>query len=303
MAHVVYYNEGSQSIRTAPMRGSRAVVVAAGTYSIKDLRYPESDPAHLLATGSVTIDSVSTTLAAAAGRSTSDPRQLTVASAVGIVSGRRYLLRSGGRDELVQVEGVSGTTVRLRHEVRQPFVSGAHFLGLEVSCEVPAEVAATDTYLGSNHLAVRWDLDDLPPVVEQVFVQRAVVAAVVTRSDVLQVDPKLAAYDGSELSLDQAIMQATNDLRVDLLGAGLDDSTYLTGLMGKQAIAHGAGFHLLRHLSTEAGVRNAEYYRERYSEIRNNLITGAQKAQTAKLNEDGSAKAAPDYHSIFLVQW
>lgn len=305
MAHVVYFNQGDQTLRTVPTRGSRAVKVAAGTYTIKDLRYSADSAAHVLDAGSVTLDTVNTTLSVAGGRGTTDPYQLTLDDATGVTEGVSYLLRNGGRDELVTVAGVSGTTVRLRSQVLSYFPSGSLFLGVTVSCTVPAAVTSNDDYLGHGRLAVEWVLGDLAPVGESIYLERSdLLAGVVTRADLLAVEPHLADYDhGDKRVIDRAIAKATDDLRTDLLGAGFDDSSYMTGFLGKQALIHGAALHVVKHLSADSAARLADYYRGRYDEIRTNLIQGLQKAKTAKLNEDGSAKSGPDYHSIFPVQW
>src|SRR5688572_8062650 len=108
----------------------RAARVASATYAIVDTRYDADDSSHEVVTGAAAVDSVNTTLAAAAGKSSADPRAVTVVSAVGITAGRRYLLTTGGRNDLVRVVGVDGTTVRLSAPVSSPFPSGALFQGV-----------------------------------------------------------------------------------------------------------------------------------------------------------------------------
>ena len=103
MSHRIAFEGGEQSVRSVPLREGRAVAVASADFAILDLRYSADTAEHVLSSGAATVDSVSTTLAAAAGRNTADPRALSVASATGIVAGRRYLLASGGRSELVKV--------------------------------------------------------------------------------------------------------------------------------------------------------------------------------------------------------
>lgn len=303
--HRVYFGEGSQTIRTVPLRGaSRPYLVGSGTYEIHDLRYPEDSDSRILASGNVIVDSVSTTLSAAAGRApgVTDPRALTVASATGIVVGRCYLLRQSGRDELVEVDGISGTTIRLRAAVTQPFPSGSSLLGIECSCSVPAEVTADDVYLGEDNLGVRWELGDLPPLLEPVFLERHVTAPIITRSDVLALDRTLESHDGLGLGIDLAIAQAQSDLAIDILSAGHNDSRVMAGPIGRECLKYAAAYHALKHAMGESEVRRAEHYKQRAADLRTNLLVGLDKAKVTHLDAEG-AKKPKDYKSLFAVAW
>lgn len=300
--HRVYFNEGAQTIRTVPMRNGRATKVSGAAYELHDLRYPEDSADRILDSGTATVDSVSTTISAAAGRSTADPRSLTVASATGIVVGRTYLLRQGGRSESVEVDAISGTTVRLRSAVTQSFPAASEFVGLEVSCSIPEAVAANDDYLGAENLAVRWEFTGLPPLLEPVFLERYTTPPVITRQDVLNLDRTLESVDGNGLGLDLAVAQAQSDLSIDLLSAGHDDSRVMAGPIGREALKHAAAYHALKHAMGEAEVRRTEFYRKRYEELRANLLVGLDKAKVTHLNADG-AKKPKDYKSLFAVAW
>lgn len=84
----------------------------------------------LQAAASATIDTVSTTIGAAVARGA---RSITVASATGIVAGRRYLVQEGGRRWVCIVNEISGTTIY--PEQRAPFAltTSATFKGYRLS--------------------------------------------------------------------------------------------------------------------------------------------------------------------------
>ena len=94
-----------------------------------------------LATGTGTVDSVSTTLAGAVAAGAT---QLAVTSATGITVGRRYLV--GGTEETggewVTVKSLASTTVTLARPVLRAQANGATFYGTRVSCVVTAAACA-----------------------------------------------------------------------------------------------------------------------------------------------------------------
>ncbi|WAS97210.1 hypothetical protein [Nannocystis punicea] len=286
-----------------PLRDDgRPLVVASATYAILDTRRGADDPAHMLAAGPAAVDSVSTTIVAAAGRSTTDPRVVTVASAVGIVAGRRYLLQHGGRAELVRVEGVSGTTLRLVSAVVGSFAGGAAFLGCELSCSVPADATGEDEYLTQHALVVRWEPDGLAPFLEQVFVERVAPAPLVSPDEVLQLDPTLTAYAGEDMTVADAVRQAADDFGVDMLNAGVEDDRILAGPIGRRAVLHLAAWHLIKHSTDPSAVSRAERYHARYAELRNGLLQGLDKAKTTRLTADAT-REPPDARSRFTPRW
>ncbi|HEY8377122.1 MAG TPA: hypothetical protein VIK91_11565 [Nannocystis sp.] len=300
--HRVTFEGGAQTVYSIAHRDGLPVAPASATYAVIDTRRPATDPSHVLASGAATVDAVSTTLAAAAGRSTADPRRLDVTSATGIRAGHVYLLQSGGRMELVRVEGVAGTTLRLSAPVTHAFPSGAAFLGCEISCDIPAEVCADSAYLTEHALAVRWAPAGLAPYVEPVFVARASPSSLVTADELLAFDPTLAAHAGEDLTPAAAIQQAHADFSVDLLAAGVEDDRILSGPIGRRAVLHLAAYHLVKHSSEASAMARAERYYARYVELRTSLLQGRDKAKTARLTAD-HARQAPTAQSVFAVRW
>jgi hypothetical protein len=257
----------------------------------------------VLASGAATLDTVATTLSASAGRNTGDPRQVTVASATGIVAGRRYLISSGGKSEQVRVEAISSTTLRLAGELPTLFASGASFVGLEVSATVSADVCADVDYLGETLLAVRWLPTDAPAYIEPLYLERQAPAVLATVDELVRFDPGLASYarDGAG-TLATAIAEAQTDLNVDMLAAGVDDSQVLTGPIGSRAVLNLAAWYVLKASTDPSAVERATRYHERYKELKANLMVGIDKAKTARLDEDNAAKPR-DVRSWFAVRW
>ena len=301
--HRLTYGAGDQSVRSVPLRSDgRAVVVPSASYAIVDTRRPATDASHELATGSATIDPVATTITAAAGKNTPDPWALTVASAVGIVAGRRYLLTSGGRAELVCVAGVSGTTLRLASQLPVSFSSGATFSGVELAATVPAAVTGEDDYLDGNALAVRWEPSGLAPYFDSVFVERVSPAPLVSPEEVLRLDPTLANFAGEAMSAADATRLALDDFSVDMLTAGVDDDQILAGPIGRSAIIYRAAWHLIKHSTEASAVQRAGLYHARYVELRVSLLQGFDKQKSARLTSN-NARVAPDVRSLFAVGW
>lgn len=88
-----------------------------------------------------TVDAVSTTLSAAAAMGA---RTLTVASATGIVVGRRYRILPGAPyGETVKVRAISGTTLTLSAPTCNPYASGSAFVGTYVAVAVTAAEASS----------------------------------------------------------------------------------------------------------------------------------------------------------------
>lgn len=112
-----------------------------------------------LETVTPTLDSVNTTLSAAAA---AGARTLSATSATGVVAGRRYLVggpeTSGG--EMVTVASVSGTTLTLARSLRRAQASGATF----VSTRLSFAITTSSTAQARRNLRVEWldpDTSDL----------------------------------------------------------------------------------------------------------------------------------------------
>jgi hypothetical protein len=123
----------------------------------------------VLSSGTVTLDSVNTTLsgAAAAGAST-----LSVTSATGITVGRRYLV--GGHEdaggEQITVRAISGTTITPARPLYAAKASGAAFQ----TTRITAAISATTSVGRDRRLVITWAVSSTsqPPYVVPAVVAR-----------------------------------------------------------------------------------------------------------------------------------
>lgn len=300
--HRLAYGEGEQSLRSVPLRDGRAVIVASADYAIIDLRYVAASDDHVLASGAATVDSVSTTISAAAGRGAADTRALTVASAAGISAGRRYLLTSGGRSELVKVEAVSGTTVVLQAALPFYFAAASTFRGVELVAAVAAEVTADDDFLGQNYLAVRWEPLGLLPYQEQVFLERVAPTPLLTPDALLNFDASLASYASDGMTPAQALSNGASDFEVDMLARDIDSAHIMAGPVGRWAVIHMAAWHMLKHSSDTSAVERATRYHARYQELIAQITIGAEKAKVVQTTADNTVKTG-NVNGIFATSW
>lgn len=105
-------------------------------------------------TGSASVESApNTTISAAAGPAQSDPTALTLTSGSSVTIGRRYLLTEDGTGvhEMVEVASVSGTSVKLKHPLKNDYSAGSTFQ----SCR--ATIAVSTTWSSDkNNITPNW---------------------------------------------------------------------------------------------------------------------------------------------------
>ncbi len=116
----------------------------SGTFAV--YRSNSGDDSVAEFSGTATLDTVNTSLSAAAGPTQSDPQRLALASVAGIVSTRRYLLSVDGRREWVTPIEIGASHIRARYPLQSDFASGA----LVQSTTLTAAVDATFVALTSS---------------------------------------------------------------------------------------------------------------------------------------------------------
>lgn len=294
--HRIYYGKGAQTLTTIPHHRGAPVRVASGTYAIVDTRHGvDSDEHVVVAAGTAaTVDAVSTTLSAKAGRAATDRRAVTVVSTTGVAAGHQYILTSpAGAVELVRVAAggvVSGTVLRAAQEIRGDFPTGSTLRGVEVTATFPAPPAADDDNLDNDPWLVVWTFPDLPPIRESIYLERGEEAQLATLDDLRELDPYLALAGGDRIDPAAALARAHRDLRVDLQLAGVSDSDLLAGPLGRDAVTYRAAELCCSHGDDAVSERKAQSYGDRYQELRAALVVGAKKPQVAALTTDETAK-------------
>lgn len=113
--------------------------------------------------GTATVDSVDSTLAAAAGLGQDDRSTFSLASGGGtnVVAGRRYLLSQNGFKEWVLVAGKSGDDITASAPLQNSYTTGADFEGTHITADVDASWVADEANLGHGadpipDYRVRW---------------------------------------------------------------------------------------------------------------------------------------------------
>lgn len=199
--------------------------------------------------GTATIDSVNTTLTAAAGVGQATPAVMTVDSASGISAGRRYLVAQAGVREWVYVVSVSGSTVTASAPLQNAYTAGATFQGTEVTAAVDATWVADSNNLSSPSTPapdyrVRWAItvDGVVQVHYTFFdLVRGALGHNVTMHDVearlwgslddLPVDHRA---DGGSRIIDAAWA----DVQVELGGQGINDGALRDAALVDQLVLH-----------------------------------------------------------------
>lgn len=112
--------------------------------------------AELATTGSVSIESVNTSLSSSASVGATS---ISVGSASGIARGRRYLLTgTDGATEWIEVAGISGTAITTRRPLSNDHASSSTFQSTRLSIAVDSTWVADQSKL-SDIFGVRWRTD------------------------------------------------------------------------------------------------------------------------------------------------
>jgi hypothetical protein len=98
--------------------------------------------------GSVTVDTVSTTVDATSGQGQADPQKLNLTATTGIVTRRKYLLSEGSKQEWVEpIEIVSADYIRARHPLRNTYTTAATLVGTSMTATVDSTWVAAEENL------------------------------------------------------------------------------------------------------------------------------------------------------------
>lgn len=294
----VLFGAGAQSLRVVPVdQLGRPRVVSAATYGISDLRRPEDDTEReVVASGTAaTVDSVSTTTAAAAGFGTANPAKVALTSTVGITVGRRYLLRAAaGGEELVTVEEI-GSGFVIVGEIAKTFASGSTFLGIEVTATFPADEANDEDEVedGGGPYSLDLVFTGCTPARQRflVWLDRTTFRVPATVDDILELDQTLASAVGRRVKIERALSRAAKDMQTELMLAGVDASRYLLGDSGRDYCTYRALGLLLETLPGEGPQTRAVKANERAAHIIATVIQGRPDGVATPRRVDDVAEA------------
>ena len=113
--------------------------------------------------GTATVDSVSTTLSAAAGASQTDPTALALTSAASVVVGRTYLLSEDSKREWVRLVALDGSTATVNHPLANNYTTAATFVSTDITAAIDATWVADESNLSTPSnpepdYRVRWEI-------------------------------------------------------------------------------------------------------------------------------------------------
>jgi len=233
---------GAQEVEVyARDSAGRLAVPATATAQIVDTSLADGAAGRIiLATSPASIDPVSTTITAAAGPRTANPRALVVADATGVTAGRQYLVATGLATESVVVDRVNGLSVYCRDPLRFTYPIGATVQGLRVSVEFPAATADDPNELARDvQFGVDWTFTGTTgptPVRELAKIQRRAKALRATVADMLRVDSQLAPSTRERTRLDDHLAVADEEVTAELEARNVDDANTVDGKIGKLAV-------------------------------------------------------------------
>jgi hypothetical protein len=149
----ILYNVTGQSLIFEAPEGRPSSVTSVTVYLREQ---DDTGSSEFTATG--TVDSVNTTLTAAAGPSQSDPKAIAVTSGSSIAARRAYLVTAaGGESEWIECASVSGTSVVSRLPLVNDFATGATFQSTRITAPVDATWVASQNKISGETGTITWN--------------------------------------------------------------------------------------------------------------------------------------------------
>jgi len=296
MTHRLLYGEGDQTVRLVPIDAlGRPTRVATATYTIVDLTETRTSADRVVtASTAATLDAVSTTLSAAAGRQAANPHVLPVSSVSDIVEGRQYLLSTadgGGHRELVTAERVATTDVHSLRPLLGVYESADTLEGIELSATFPASVADDEDLAirDWNQYQITWsyEIDGRPYLVPQLI-------TVERYSTVPWIQAKAALRGASDLArrlqptdIQDALVAATEEIEGELEAAGVRPEYYRQTTAGRIAARYLVLHHLYRNAGGDNDREESETFRNRFKNQIHKIINSKVKdAQLVSRHND-----------------
>jgi hypothetical protein len=147
----------SQTLEHRSLRG----IPTSGTFKV--LRDTAGDDDDVEFEGSVTVDTVSTTVDANSGAGQTDPHKVNLTATTGITTGRKYRISEASKVEWVEpIEIVSADYIRVRHPLANAYTNAAAFVGTAMTAAVDSTWVAAEENLSdlsdpNPDYRVRWE--------------------------------------------------------------------------------------------------------------------------------------------------
>lgn len=143
----IVYGRTGQTVEFYPPECVRDTLGIPSSVTVSVFRGVDSNDGTAEYTPSVTVDSVSTTLAAAGGQGQTNRRRATVASATSIVTGRLYLLdNTSSQREVVEPKKIASTVIDFVHDLQYDYaITVSTLKGIRCVFTVDATWVATES--------------------------------------------------------------------------------------------------------------------------------------------------------------
>lgn len=250
---------------------------ASGTPTVQVFSTSTDDDgtAESATTGAASVDSVNTTISAAAAIGDA---ALTLTSGSGVTKGRRYLLTDAdGNQEWIECTGINSTAVRLRQPLINAYASGATFVGCRISIAVNATWVADKSKLsdsletsGAAGYRLRWS-----------YTVGGVATIGVSYADLVRYQAKNLV---TALDVDRAFPGWLDALALDYRedqGAALVDEAFRTVRMDALADAQ-----LVRRIRDTQVLSELVIYRANVLAVQNAVVRGAADPRTLEIARD-----------------
>lgn len=229
---------------------------ASATWVLEDLRYAAGETARELDSGSATLDSATEDTTAAAGPTTSAPRQLTVASTSGFVVGTTYEIVSAsgnGDRELGILAGTPSGALLMEHPLIGTYPTGSTVRGITLTTgALDSTVLQDEERMQSDWpMRVVWTYPDGTRAQEAVRLVRETATDLLIHRVIADlrdlfpdIDTRMQRH-GRDTLRPQVQLQLRS-MRADFLARGVRQEELLTGEKGHWALVWRTLWHLAR---------------------------------------------------------
>lgn len=251
MLHRIIVSEGDQPLKHVPRSQKpfplRVSALSSVLFRIEDMRESLGGTGRVIASGTPTDDSSTTTLTTAiAGRNQTDQQRIAVVSAAGFAQGRTYIIDDGDNSELFQAKSAdaSSNIIEASAPLTSEYASGAAVEGVTLEATFPAseadDVGKLENSSTGGPYQVTWiyTVDtQILLVPEQVLVTRYSVQPWVTEDEIVEWDPTWATRaNGDRGDILKALVRATEHFEMKLEETGRNPAQWRNTRAGGNAV-------------------------------------------------------------------
>lgn len=311
MSNVILYGEGDQTMVFVP-----SILVQTASYIIEDTTQSVGNADRLIASGTATLDALSTTVSAESGAGTASPARIFVASTANVTGTHRYVIShvDDGQQEKFTAEGIfSGGTayIETSSPLSRTYPTGSLVRGIRLTATFPAAEANDLTRLQLNEpYRIKWSYNiGGQRVVDQELVQFKRASGLDVQCDAVLklIQENFTEYTtkfSENFSLATRIRNAKDEVEQKLLGKGIQPDTIMFGAQGKWLVYYWTLWSLAMATLGPANV-DATFKDDTMSQFQEIFVnvtsarSGAETAQVDKVSDTTVTGQAMRYKSRF----